>query len=99
MNMRAGDVLRALVPQKARRLLRRFFPAAPPIAPEYSDEYFLQVDAWQVASYPLMAQSIVTVFEPETIVDIGCGGGGLLSELKKLGIRCAGIQFSDGAPR
>jgi SAM-dependent methyltransferase len=48
-------------------------------------------------SYEVIAESIVKRFSPESVVDVGCGRGQLLFELKKRGIVCRGLECSSVA--
>ena len=48
-------------------------------------------------SYEVIAGSIVKVFSPKSVVDVGCGRGQLLLELKKRGVVCRGFECSSVA--
>lgn len=50
-----------------------------------------------VNSYQWIAKSIVEMFSPKSVVDIGCGRGQLLSALKKRGVVCRGLEYSSAA--
>ena len=54
----------------------------------YSPKYYQTlVEPYARKSVPQMAKSIVDTFHPQTVIDVGCGSGALLVELRKLGIR------------
>ena len=43
-----------------------------------------------------MANTIVKLFSPASVIDVGCGSGGLLEALGAHGkVRCVGIEFSE----
>jgi SAM-dependent methyltransferase len=61
----------------------------------YPADFFLELEDLQSAGYPVMAESIRSLFEPTSIVDLGCGAGGLLAAMRDEGIRdCLGLEFS-----
>jgi SAM-dependent methyltransferase len=41
-----------------------------------------------------IAESIVRDVSPETLVDVGCGGGFLLSALRERGVECFGLEYA-----
>lgn len=54
----------------------------------YSPKYYQTlVEPYARKSVPQMAKSIAGTFHPASAVDVGCGSGALLVELRKLGIR------------
>jgi SAM-dependent methyltransferase len=54
----------------------------------YSPKYYQTlVEPYARKSVPQMAKSIVETFYPGSAVDVGCGSGALLVELRKLGVR------------
>lgn len=54
----------------------------------YSPKYYQTlVEPYARKSVPQMAKSIVETFHPQSVIDIGCGSGALLVELRKLGVR------------
>lgn len=63
----------------------------------YSPKYYQTlVEPYARKSVPHMARSIVETFHPQSVIDIGCGSGALLVELRKLGVRLLlGLDFSD----
>ena len=44
-----------------------------------------------------MAATIVEAFKPRTVVDVGCGGGHLLSALRDRGVSVKGFEYSAAA--
>lgn len=64
----------------------------------YDAEYYATfVEPSMSASAGVMAHAIVAEFSPKTIVDVGCGTGGLMLALTKLGVRCVGLDYSRAA--
>jgi SAM-dependent methyltransferase len=61
----------------------------------YDQRYnnFLEVAASK--STEPMAATIVQLFKPGTVLDVGCGTGALLSQFKQLGLVVAGLEYSD----
>ena len=57
---------------------------------EYATEW-----AKQDSSARDMARYIKNTFHPETVLDVGCGIGKLVYELRKLGIDAKGVEFSE----
>lgn len=45
----------------------------------------------------MIAESIVKVFAPKSVVDVGCGPGQLLLALKERGVICRGLEYSSAA--
>lgn len=81
------------IPESVRSFLRKTFFRA---EPGYSDEYYNYIDSLQADSYPVMANTIVKLFNPASVIDVGCGSGGLLEALSVHGkVRCVGIEFSE----
>lgn len=60
----------------------------------YNVEYAKE---WEAQESPArdMARYIKDVFNPKTVLDVGCGIGKLVYELRKLGIDAKGVEFSD----
>lgn len=64
----------------------------------YNEEYYEGFLVPSIEkSYEVIAESIVRTFSPKSIVDVGCGRGQLLLELKKRGIACRGFELSSVA--
>ena len=55
----------------------------------------LERTSWQAA--PAMARSIVEHLNPVRVVDLGCGTGNLIDNLRALGVKAVGADFSDFA--
>lgn len=82
---------RFLIPKSLRVFIRKYVLTKK----IYSHDFFGLLDEYQHASYPIMAQTIVNYFHPRSVIDVGCGSGGLLLELKKRGVYdVAGLEFS-----
>ena len=88
---------RSIIPQSVRSLIRKtIFPTDP----DYSDEYYNYIESLQARSYAAMANTIVDLFSPRSVIDVGCGSGGLLEALGAHGnVRCQGIEFSEAGRR
>jgi SAM-dependent methyltransferase len=65
----------------------------------YDKKYYIDggLDPVYKKSCQVIAESIVKVFSPKSVIDVGCGGGFLLLEFKKLGIVCKGLEYSSAA--
>ncbi len=90
---RAPGPMRELRYRVASRLER----AAPP--EEVYDAYYFEhdVDPLMHASAEAIAGSIVRELGPETVVDVGCGTGGLLLALEGRGVRGLGFDRAEAA--
>lgn len=51
----------------------------------------------QNKSYEVVAEGIIKVFSPRSVVDVGCGIGLLLLALEKKGVVCHGLEYSSAA--
>jgi SAM-dependent methyltransferase len=61
----------------------------------YDEKYYEGFLVPSIAkSYEVIAESIVRSFSPKSTVDVGCGRGQLLLELKKRGVVCRGLELS-----
>ena len=61
----------------------------------YTHEYFAsEVEATAGCSAQVMSESIINKFKPIRVVDVGCGTGALLYELKERGCICLGLENS-----
>jgi SAM-dependent methyltransferase len=96
--MTAADFLTTV-----RRFERAVFDQRPVSAEHYDDDYF--VSDWREGDndYSLETrrriegrnpQLIKEVFEPERVLDMGCGPGALMCLLHELGVEVQGIDFS-----
>lgn len=64
----------------------------------YDGKYYTDgLDATYKRSCEVIAESIVKVFHPKSVVDIGCGPGVLLLALKKRGLICQGLDYSSAS--
>ena len=61
----------------------------------YGADYFQELEriSWQTA--PVIARSIVEHLNPVRVVDLGCGTGNLIDNLRAQGIKSVGADFSD----
>jgi len=50
-------------------------------------------------SYRVMAKSILRIFRPRTVLDVGCGFGELLAEFAASGARTLGLEYAEAAIR
>ncbi len=61
----------------------------------YTHEYFMsEVESTAGCSAQVISQSIIHEFKPICVVDVGCGTGALLYELKECGCICLGLENS-----
>lgn len=89
---RIRSAYRGCVPEPFRRRVRKVIDLA---SGAYSDRYFSYIDEYQQMSYAKMAASVVDHFAPTSVIDAGCGSGGLLLALKEAGVAdCRGLEFS-----
>lgn len=63
----------------------------------YDPTYYQEVDRQATASAPMIASSIVSLFSPQRVLDVGCGTGALLSQLEQHGVCGVGLEYSDAA--
>ena len=70
----------------------------------YSSTYYLYVDKEAQKSAYAITQMILMLFSPKSIIDIGCGTGALLNEIRNTlehasteKIRCYGLEYSETA--
>ena len=61
----------------------------------YDEKYYTDVlsPRWE-KSFEVIAESIMKVFSPRSVVDVGCGIGLLLLAIKKRGVICRGLEYS-----
>ena len=63
----------------------------------YDEKYYKHVEQGMAHSAKVMAETLMAVFKPETLIDIGCGSGALLGEFKLRGINVQGLEYSSAA--
>src|SRR6516162_8355990 len=61
----------------------------------YDKRYYDFVDAMASRSAPAMAATIERIFTPNSVIDVGCGAGTLLAQLKQDGLEVKGLEYSD----
>lgn len=84
-------ILRRLKEAFKRHLAYRASPAA-----IYDDAFFdNRRSGYREEAYRRMAQTIVELFRPQSIIDVGCGDGSLLRYLCVYNVACQGIEGSD----
>lgn len=63
----------------------------------YDSQYFMDRDRAASDSSAKMAASIVSRFNPQLVLDVGCGAGNLLAALKPYGVPGIGLEYSEAA--
>lgn len=53
----------------------------------YTKKYYEGIEAANSRAYDLLAQALVAVFHPSSVVDVGCGSGGISIALQDRGVR------------
>lgn len=61
----------------------------------YDKRYNDFLDTVASESTPVMAATIERLFKPNSVIDVGCGAGTLLAQLKKDGLEVKGLEYSD----
>jgi SAM-dependent methyltransferase len=61
----------------------------------YDKRYNAFIDAEASKSTPVMAATIERIFEPNSVIDVGCGAGTLLAQFKQDGLEVRGLEYSD----
>lgn len=60
----------------------------------YDNQFYSSLQTQKLHSASVMAKSIVDVFHPKTVIDVGCGSGLLLNELHKYAVDVFGLDNS-----
>lgn len=63
----------------------------------YDEQFFKNTIEFEAASANSAASIIYDEFKPASVIDVGCGVGLYLAELKKLGVEIRGIEGSEYA--
>lgn len=63
----------------------------------YHAEYYKFLDKTTSRSAPAIADSIIESFYPDSVLDVGCGTGALLHELRKRDVAGTGLEYSGEA--
>jgi SAM-dependent methyltransferase len=53
----------------------------------YDDAFFEFIERHNEACYPFLAETLMAHFHPESLVDVGCGSGGISAAFMKAGCR------------
>jgi 2-polyprenyl-3-methyl-5-hydroxy-6-metoxy-1,4-benzoquinol methylase len=61
----------------------------------YDKRYNDFLEAVSRDSTPTMAATIERIFKPNSVIDVGCGAGALLAQLKQDGLEVRGLEYSD----
>jgi SAM-dependent methyltransferase len=61
----------------------------------YDKRYNDFLDTVASQSTPAMAATIKRIFKPNSVIDVGCGAGTLLAQLKRHGLEVKGLEYSD----
>jgi SAM-dependent methyltransferase len=62
--------------------------------PPLDDAYFAMVDETTSSSAVAIAESITNCLAPRSVMDVGCGTGVLLDELRARGVEARGFEYS-----
>lgn len=60
----------------------------------YDAAYYHAVDGLAAGSMPVIAETLTREVAPASVLDVGCGTGGLLAALRALGIPGTGLEHS-----
>ena len=64
----------------------------------YDEDYYKNViEAPANRSSEMITKSIIDEFNPQIIIDVGCGTGALLERFQKNGCKVLGLEYSDAA--
>jgi SAM-dependent methyltransferase len=62
--------------------------------PLYREAYFRDMDALHTPVYARLAETIYSRLKPASVIDVGCGTGGLLAAFASRGVRVHGLEGS-----
>jgi len=64
----------------------------------YDKEFYLEdVEIPAMRSAGVVSNSIMESYNPESVIDIGCGTGALLNSLREKGCQVVGLEYADAA--
>lgn len=63
----------------------------------YGEGYFRFVERTTSESAPVIAATILELFRPASVIDVGCGTGVLLECLRENGVRVKGLEYAQAA--
>lgn len=96
----ARSVWRALIPASIRssRLITDLKTRLLPHNWIYDESYYLtEVDGAAMLSAPAMAETLMQIWAPARVVDVGCGTGALAAEMTSRGVSVEGLEYADAA--
>ena len=69
-----------------------------PLGTIYKDQFFRS--RWRLHwRAPIFCQAIIDMFDPKSVVDVGCGTGDLVRQFRQMGIKSDGVEGSPHAVR
>jgi SAM-dependent methyltransferase len=82
----------------AKNGLKKLIALATPPQDIYDREFYVHRQAWDLdRSAAAIAESLVRLFSPKSVLDAGCGSGELALHLQEHGVRVLGLEVSDAA--
>jgi SAM-dependent methyltransferase len=64
----------------------------------YDRDYYKRlVDPGATLSADVIATSVISSFNPTSVIDVGCGSGAILKSFSERGIRAFGVDYSEAA--
>lgn len=100
MKSRIKTIYRRILPKSIRQsaivqsLKTRFLPHDFIYDADY---YAKDVDGAALSSMPVMVDTILREFAPDTVMDVGCGTGAMLMELAQRDCKVQGLEYSEAA--